>query len=380
MAYPTDAGFDGSDDGGSDGQDAGTTAPSGLHVVRGTNGMPGHILDGMNQLVQLHGANRSGTESSCTYGQFSDGPVDQAGVDAMKSWKINSVRVPLNEDCWLGLNGWGGASYRTAIQSWVQLLTSNGLIAVVDLHWSAPGTEQAIGQLPMADADHSIDFWKDVAATFGGNGAVIFDLFNEPNVDTWDCWANGGMCAKNHEGNDYNVAGMVDLLKAVRGTGAQNVVILGGLSYAGDVTQWVQTVEGFSGVSLDNVAASMHMYDFNSLWTGCPSQFNGYSSTCYSTQTSADNQGLSAVVAAGYPIIVGETGISAYQSSTPFSGAQVQELEAWLNGMLGWLEQNGQGYLAWSWNTDTPPVLVTDYQGSPTPGFGEAYKAHLAQF
>ena len=23
----------------------------------------------------------------------------------MKAWNINAVRVPLNEDCWLGING-----------------------------------------------------------------------------------------------------------------------------------------------------------------------------------------------------------------------------------------------------------------------------------
>ena len=35
----------------------------------------------------------------------------------MKTWSINAVRVPLNEDCWLGINGvkpqYGGAAYRS---------------------------------------------------------------------------------------------------------------------------------------------------------------------------------------------------------------------------------------------------------------------------
>ena len=47
---------------------------------------------------------------------FSDGPTDAASIAAMKAWHINAVRVPLNEDCWLGINGvkpqYGGAPYR----------------------------------------------------------------------------------------------------------------------------------------------------------------------------------------------------------------------------------------------------------------------------
>jgi aryl-phospho-beta-D-glucosidase BglC (GH1 family) len=47
----------------------------------------------------------------------------------------------------------------------------------------------------MPDADHSLDFWREVAETFKNNTSVIFDLFNEPfpdyNTDTvegWECW------------------------------------------------------------------------------------------------------------------------------------------------------------------------------------------------
>ncbi|MGH7298416.1 MAG: glycoside hydrolase family 5 protein, partial [Polyangiaceae bacterium] len=79
--------------------------PAGLHVVMGSGGSPGHIVDGAGNVVQLHGADRSGTEYSCLSGAFFDGPVDQTAIDAMKAWHVNAVRVPLNEDCWLGING-----------------------------------------------------------------------------------------------------------------------------------------------------------------------------------------------------------------------------------------------------------------------------------
>jgi endoglucanase len=103
----------------------GTTA-TGLHVVRGAGGAAGHLVDADGHMVLLRGANRAGTEYACLYGNVFDGPSDQASITAMKSWHINAVRVPMNEDCWLGLNGVpaasSGASYRDAIRAYVSLL------------------------------------------------------------------------------------------------------------------------------------------------------------------------------------------------------------------------------------------------------------------
>jgi endoglucanase len=384
-AAPSDAG--GSDSGGS----------TGLHVVMGSSGSPGHIVDGSGKVVQLHGVDRSGTEYSCLYGSFFDGPADQTGINAMLTWNVNAVRVPLNADCWLGINGapaaYSGTNYQNAIQTWVNLITTNGMIAIVDLHWTAPGTYLANAQTPMADADHAPTFWSQVASMFATNGSVIFDLFNEPYITDWTCWLSGGECAEwngtSATGSTYEVAGMASLLQAVRNAGAKNVVILGGLGYSSDMSQWVTSVNSIptlpaplNGISIDNVAVSWHAYDFNSEQSGCPSQYNGYTGTCNSAATTAMNTSATDVLAAGFPLVIGESGISAYSASTamPFSSTQVTDLESWYTGLLTWAESQGQGYLAWSWNTDTPPILLTDYTGDPSPYFGVTYQNHLKMF
>jgi hypothetical protein len=367
-------------------------ASTGLHVVLGTAGAPGHIVDGSGTVVQLHGADRSGTEFACLDKAFFDGPADQTGLDALKAWNINAIRVPLNADCWLDVNGvptgYGGAPYQAAVTTWVNLITSNGMVAIVDLHWTAPGTDLANAQIPMADADHAPMFWSQVAATFASNGQVIFDLFNEPFITDWGCWTSGGMCAS-WMGATYNVAGMASLLQAVRNAGAKNVVIMGGLSYSSDMESWVSSVTSIptlaaplDGISIANVAASWHAYDFNSEQSGCPSQYNKYDSTCNSADVTAMKTYATDVLAAGYPVLIGESGISAYSASTamPFSAAQITELEAWYDGLLTWMEGQQQSYLAWSWNTNTPPNLVSDYTGTPSPYFGATYQAHLAKF
>src|SRR4051812_11017584 len=76
------------------------SAPTGLHVAGA------QLLDGANRPVILRGVNRSGTEYACIQGWgFFDGPSDLASAQSIASWGANAVRIPMNEDCWLNING-----------------------------------------------------------------------------------------------------------------------------------------------------------------------------------------------------------------------------------------------------------------------------------
>src|SRR5215469_12820638 len=115
--------------------------------------------------VKFHGVNRSGSEYACIqgWGVF-DGPADQASITAIKSWNVNIVRVPLNEDCWLGINqGTLPSAY----------YGPNGINAEVSLIWGAPGSYQATYQPGGPDADHSPAMWTSMAQTFAGDAGVI---------------------------------------------------------------------------------------------------------------------------------------------------------------------------------------------------------------
>jgi len=220
---------------------ASADAVSALHVDGN------QLVDSSGLTVQVRGVNRSGTEYACIqgWGIFS-GPNDAASIQAMKAWRVNAVRVPLNEDCWLGINGvptaYSGPAYQQAIKDYVSLLNQNGLYAILDLHWSAPGTSAANWYAPMPDLDHSPDLWSGVAAAFKGNDAVIFELFNEPWPDSqqdstaaWTCWRDGGSCP----GVSFAAAGMQTLVNAVRAAGATNVLVLDGVSYGNSLSQWL---------------------------------------------------------------------------------------------------------------------------------------------
>ena len=106
------------------------------------------------------------------------------------------VRVPLNEACWNGESyvnpAYAGANYQSAIQSYVNLLNANGIVAIVELHWTDGGytgnsagcsSAEAICQKPMPDSAQAVPFWSSVATAFKDKDAVIFDLFNEPYPD-----------------------------------------------------------------------------------------------------------------------------------------------------------------------------------------------------
>jgi len=313
------------------------------------------LVNSNGQAVQLLGVNRSGTEYACIqgWGVF-DGPNDAASVNAIASWRTNAGRVPLNEDCWLAINGapaaYSGTAYRQAIQSYVTILNQKGLYAILELHWSAPGTQKATGQQPMPDRDHSVTFWSQVAAAFKGNDAVLLEPYNEPypdnNSDTlaaWKCWRDGGTCP----GQSFQAAGMQEIVTAIRATGATNVILLGGVQYSNALSQWLTYMPSDP---LHNLAASWHIYNFN-VCSG---------TTCWNTTAGA--------VAAVVPVVATEIGTD--NCSTTF-----------MNSLMGWLDAHNSGYLAWTWDdwgTACGDIaLIVDYTGTPTT-YGQIVKTHLA--
>eukprot|EP01133_Synstelium_polycarpum_P013423 gene13423-15817_t len=132
----------------------------GLHVVGK------HILNNKNEIIQLRGANRPGTEYSCVqYQKIFDGPSDNEHVLDMKKWNMNAVRVPLNEDCWLGTNAketeYFGKKYVQAITAYVNSITDANMAVILDLHWAADGGGSILAekQIPMPNKKQSPTFW-----------------------------------------------------------------------------------------------------------------------------------------------------------------------------------------------------------------------------
>jgi endoglucanase len=109
----------------------------------------GQIINSSGQVVRLRGVNRSGTEFACIggYGLF-DGPVDDNSFSIIRNqWHANVVRIPLNEHCWLGINGvkseYGGWNYQNAIVELVNRINRLDMNVILDLHWTNHGGNPA---------------------------------------------------------------------------------------------------------------------------------------------------------------------------------------------------------------------------------------------
>lgn len=321
------------------GDDA-TSPRHGLQVIGN------QLADGEERPIRLLGVNRSGSEYGCItegLGVF-DGPTGKRAIAAMKTWRINAVRVPLNEDCWLGINGapaeYSAARYRKAVKDYVVRLHKAGLYVVLDLHWSAPGAKLATGQQPMADLDHAPDFWSSVARTFKDDPAVVFDLYNEPHEVSWQCWRDGCLMPEG-----WRSAGMQALVDAVRSTGASQPVIATGLDWGSDLSGWL---EYRPRDPADQLAAGLHMYDFSA---PCDEP------DCWATEVGP--------VAREVPVVTTELG----QDTCP--GPFIDRFTSWADGA-------GLSYLGWTWNPTgcDAPALIKSWDGLPTAS-GAQFRAHL---
>jgi endoglucanase len=292
---------------------------------------------------------------------------DAAGAAAIASWHINTVRVPLNQDCWLGEDGlpaFGKVSgYRAAVRRWVSTLHRAGLAVILDLHWSGPAGVVADGLRTMPD-DRSDDFWRSVARTFRGDRSMIFDAFNEPYARfsaaglplfdlTWDCWRNGGCKApRAHllqplDGTSYTASGMQAMVDAIRATGARQPIMLAGRQFGNDLDGWAANRPADA-----RLIASFHNYDFQPCHT----------TACWAATI--------APLAAQVPVVTGEFG-------------EVDCGASHLRSFMKWADRRGVGYLMWAWwvlpdRRCSALAVLANVRGRARSPNGTVFRSHLA--
>jgi hypothetical protein len=312
------------------------------------------LVDKSGEDIRLIGINRGGFEAPCQLGRsIFEGPDDPASIAAMKSWHINAVRLPLNETCWLGISGldprYSGAPYREAVKSYVQMLGQEGLYVILDLQVAAPAGTLAGELIPMPDEDHSPEFWRSVATEFSGNHGLLFDLFNEPEPEgDWGCWLNGCV-VESEDVEQYQAAGMQQLVETIRATGARQPLMLGGTGRATYIGRWLENMPYDPDHAL---VASFHTYDYAPCLEWCYRELRE----------------LSLKV----PVVAGEIG-------------ERDCADNYLPGFMRWADARDISYLAWTWNAGGEwggchggPDLIENYEGEPT-SYGIGYREHLKE-
>jgi|GEM_PF-5965821 len=330
----------------------------------------------------MRGVNRSGSEYMCrTSASFFDGPNgtdDSAQIAAMKTWGINTVNIPFNEDCWLGINGaaYGGTSYQNTMKTYVSQLEANGITPVLALFWTAPGSQLASGHGTMPDADHTPTMWQSVANTFKTDPYVVFRIDEEPHPGggdssnaAWDCWKNGDVqyaadgtltpvSQVAHCSESFKTIGMQSMINIIRGTGATNVIQVPGIAWSNYFRNFLNPTYKVSDTL--NPAQLMAAADIYPIGNGCDS------GTC----NTSDYDTYLAPIAAAMPLVSGEIGPDVNMASTNMAP---------VDSLLTWLDQHNAGYMAWVWdNWGETDDLISAYPGTVKSPWGTDFKNHLA--
>lgn len=303
--------------------------------------------------VWLQGVNAGGLETLPQDEQ----PVKSLVV-AIDDWKANCVRVPMKEEFWWGKSPYqndGGEAYRKKLDKMVTLAANRGAYIVIDLHrYRAPKKEHA-------------EFWKEFAAKYKDHPAVLFDLLNEPHGISWEVWRNGGFVGEK-SGTDesaflteeekkknqgFESVGMQGLVDAVRSTGAKNIVIAGGVFWCNDLTGVV------NGYALDDRGGNGVMYSWHT--------YNWHKGWAEKVVPAAEK----------YPIFLGEVGADVKKME--FIPADDQEdPHTWVPDMLGFIQKYKINWTGWCFHPRATPVMISDWDYTPTPFWGEYAKKALA--
>jgi endoglucanase len=318
---------------------------------------PGGVAAAGPTLVDTHtcapyrfvGLARSGLESWPTGDdRLYDPALAREDFRNIRNWGSNIVRIPLNPAYWVKTAAHYDPGYPTQVDSAIARAHSQGLDVVIDMHFSDRGDPANKGYRleRMADANHGIQFWKEVAARYKDDGRVLFELYNEPHDISWDTWLNGGP-----SGDGYQTAGYQQLYDAVRSTGAQNLVIVNGLNWGYDMNQaGTHMLNGY------NVIYGTHVYDWPEKQPARWDQDFGY-------------------LAAKVPVMIGEFG-------TTNCGT------AYYEWVMDYADKHNISWLSWAWYAppkDRPDLicsfaaLITDWNGTPSP-MGAVVKAHMQAY
>ncbi|HEX9109683.1 MAG TPA: glycoside hydrolase family 5 protein [Longimicrobiales bacterium] len=304
------------------------------------------ILDSTGAVRVFHGVNRPSLEWRV------DGDhMSAADFQLMHDqWKSDIVRIPLNQDFWLQGAAQYDAGYRATVDQAVRWALAAGLHVMLDLHWSDKGNLRGApaAQQRMPDAN-SVTFWKQVAAVYKNETHVFFDLYNEPHDVSWDVWLNGGTVpdytpAGGKTDSAFTAAGMQQLYDAVRSTGAENLVLVGGLDWGYDLSGVPQ-----HRIAGHNIVYSTHPYEWKSDW-----------------------QARAFFLAASDPIFMGEFG-AAKCATKPYDDA------------IALADRNRVSWTAWAWWSGQPsqicgfPTILADWNGTPSV-MGAVVKAALARY
>lgn len=261
---------------------------------------------------------------------------------AVGNWNANCVRLSVHSKYWLGAEGLPSPEgYKATVDEVIEAANRHGCYVVLDLHeYKAPTEKHAV-------------FWREAAARYANRPGVLFDLLNEPHGISWEEWRDGGALSgvkregvvdENQEAKDVKSSiGMQALIDEVRAVGAKNIVVCGGLDWAYDLSG---VVKGYalSDPKGNGIMYSTHIYPWKSGWAK-----------------------KVLACAEKHPIFVGEVGCM--KEKMPFE-QKAKDPYKWAPDMLACIQKYRLNWTAWSFHPKASPVVISDWNYTPTDCWG----------
>lgn len=273
----------------------------------------------------------------------------QTEMDAAKAWNANTLRFQMSQrglaDTTLTTDQ--RAAYLQHIQEGVSLARSNGFTVILSMQEQGYGC----GNLNPLPTSQTIDAWSIVGDAFKTDPYVMFELYNEPNVENdtpgWEQWRNGGTTPLANNG--FPAVGHQTLVEHLRSMGVPNVLIADGARKAARL----------SGMPLLSDPANQLMYGIHPYYY-TPGETWWHDQYGYLA-------GTVPLIATEWNYLSDGCGVAAEQMAPDF---------------LQYLKNNNIGLLGHA--LDTPGITIADWTWAPTEcgtatgGSGKVLKDYFA--
>jgi endoglucanase len=246
------------------------------------------------------------------------------------------VRIPVHPVAWRER---GSAAYLALLDQAVEWSTELGMYVVIDWH-SIGNLETGLFQDPMyvTTKAETFQFWRTIARHFSGHNTVAFyELFNEPTTFhdqlgpvSWDQWKR-----TNEE-----------LIALVRAHDRETIPLVAGLDWAYDLTPL-----HINPVAAEGIGYVTHPYPFKrpQPWEPRWDEDFGFA-------------------AARLPVLATEFSFSVGPGQAP-AGADDYGAR-----IVKYLESHGIGWIAWVFDPEWEPQLISSWDTYALTGAGEFFK------
>lgn len=177
------------------------------------------------------------------------GPQELAAIQAFHA---DTIRFQIGQPALDPASPLYDPSYFGDIVNAITQARQAGFVVMIMMQDEAISGDPQPHPLPTAETQSD---WDLLAAQFGSDRGVIFELYNEPNLPqtpaNWQLWLNGGMVT----GQSIASIGMQSLINRLRAAGSQNVFVLDGLDLG-------KTLNGLPAVTdpLNRLVYAVHPY------------------------------------------------------------------------------------------------------------------------